>query len=159
MIVGIDPGLSGALAFYQPTENVFEVEDMPTFTVPVNKKMRRVLDLNLLAALVQEKDTFFGIDMVVVEDVHSMPKQGVASSFTFGRVFGSIEGILVALGIPVTRIPPHAWKRRFKCTSDKDATRRRASELMPNSAHWWPLKKHDGRAEAALLAYYGANYL
>ena len=159
MIVGIDPGLSGALAFYRPLEDLFEVEDVPTFTVPVNKKMRRVLDLNLLSALIQEKDTFFGIDMVVLEDVHSMPKQGVASSFTFGRVFGSIEGILAALEIPITRIPPHAWKRRFKCAHDKDATRRRASELMPNCAHWWPLKKHDGRAEAALLALYGAKHL
>ena len=55
-------------------------------------------------------------------------------------------------------VPPQVWKRRFNLTSDKDASRARASELLPAHAHLWPLKEHDGRAEAALLALYGARY-
>jgi hypothetical protein len=156
MILGIDPGLSGALAFYD--QDGFAIFDMPTFEVVTNSSKRRTLDLANLKAILKKIDPC-AVLCAVLEDVHSMPKQGVASSFTFGRVVGALEGVLAALEIPVTRVAPHVWKRRLQCTHDKDATRRRASELMPRHAHLWPLKKHDGRAEAALIAYYGAHYL
>jgi crossover junction endodeoxyribonuclease RuvC len=155
MIIGIDPGLSGALAFYWPDIKELQVIDMPTYGVTMGKSRRRVLDLAALCKHIgdcAERDT-----PVFLEEVHAMPKQGVASSFTFGRVFGAIEGMLAALKIPVTRVPPNVWKRALRCTFDKDAARRRASELLPHHAYLWALKKHDGRAEAALLAYYGAQ--
>lgn len=155
MILGIDPGLSGALAFLDGANLI--VHDMPTFELPVYggkvKKVRRVLDEARLAGLLMLNPP----DMAIVENVHSMPEQGVASSFKFGMVFGAIRGELAALGIPVKYVEPAVWKRYFKLTSDKDKSRQIASQLMPAHAHHWPLKKHDGRAEAALLALYGAK--
>jgi len=157
MILGIDPGLSGAIAQYGIGTGILAVTDIPTLSHKVNGKERRVLDLHALVWVFENLPV--RPQMAIIEDVHSMPKQGVASSFTFGKVVGAIEGVLVALSIPMTRVAPHAWKRRLSCSHDKDDTRRRASELLPTSANWWPLKRHDGRAEAALLAYYGATYL
>jgi hypothetical protein len=165
MILGIDPGLSGALAFYNPEANTLVVHDMPIFTVTVNKKERRVLDEDGLANLVGAISWNTELN-AIVENVHSMPgyvkdgvrvSQGVASSFKFGVCFGAIRGILAAFAVPRRYVEPAVWKRHFKLTADKDAARRRASELLPQHAHLWPLKKHDGRAEAALIAYYGAQ--
>ena len=156
LILGCDPGLSGALAFYDPEANTLAVHDMPTYTVPVNKKERRILDEATLADIIGSVAVVYPIT-AFVENVHSMPEQGVASSFKFGVCFGAIRGVLAALQIPRTYVEPSVWKRHFKLTSDKDAARRRASELLPQHAHLWPLKKHDGRAESALIAYYGAQ--
>lgn len=156
IILGIDPGLSGALAFYDPEANTLVIHDMPTFTVSVNKKQRRILDDAKLAGTISSA-VLYDLTEAFVENVHSMPEQGVASSFKFGVCFGVIRGVLASNFVSVRYIEPSVWKRHFKLTADKDAARRRASELLPQHAHLWPLKKHDGRAEAALIAYYGAN--
>lgn len=156
MILGIDPGLSGALAFYDPGANTLVIHDMPTFTLSVNKKQRRILDEDELANLLEGQLLTHNLS-AYVENVHSMPEQGVASSFKFGVCFGAIRGVLAALQIPRRYVEPSVWKRHFKLTADKDAARRRASELLPQHAHLWPLKKHDGRAESALITYYGAQ--
>jgi crossover junction endodeoxyribonuclease RuvC len=156
MILGIDPGLSGALAFYDPEAGTLSIYDMPTFTISVNKKQRRILDEDELARIIGIYQINHDL-RAVVESVHSMPEQGVASSFKFGVCFGAIRGALAALQVPRQYVEPAVWKRHFKLTSDKDAARRRASELLPAHAGLWPLKKHDGRAESALLAYYGAQ--
>jgi crossover junction endodeoxyribonuclease RuvC len=156
MILGIDPGLSGALTFYDPEVNTLFAYDMPTFTVSVNKKQRRILDEDELVRIIAIYQLNHDLT-AIVENVHSMPEQGVASSFKFGVCFGAIRGALAALQVPRRYVEPAVWKRHFKLTSDKDAARRRASELLPKHAGLWSLKKHDGRAEAALLAYFGAQ--
>ena len=152
IILGIDPGLSGAICAYDGRS--MSIFDMPTFTVPINRKMRRVVDEDKLAGILSGFTDAFA----VVENVHSMPSQGVASAFTFGQGYGAIRGVLAALGIPRRYVEPSVWKRAFQLTHDKDMSRRRASELLPAFAIHWPLKKHDGRAESALLAYYGLKH-
>ena len=154
IFIGIDPGLHGAIASYFPAQNLLGIVDMPTHEITVNGKKRLQIDKHLLRNLLRVTDC----SRAFVEDVHSMPKQGVASSFKFGFVAGCIQQAVVDAGFELVLVPPQVWKRRFNLTADKDAARARASELLPAHAHLWPLKKHDGRAEAALLALYGVRY-
>jgi len=74
--------------------------------------------------------------------------------FNFGRATGILEGLIIAQFWPLESVMRHHWKREMRCPKDKDGARARASQLLPKHAHNWPLKKHDGRAEAALIALY-----
>ena len=87
-----------------------------------------------------------------------MPKQGVSSSFSFGFAAGAAQAMATANAIPIRLVRPNIWKKALKLTGGKDASRRLASELFPRYADQWVLKEHDGRAEAALLAYYAATW-
>lgn len=156
MYLGLDPGLSGAVALYTPgAVPKLEVVDIPTLDITVAGKKRKRLDGHSLARIVSEMAP--RIQIAIIEDVHSMPKQGVASSFTFGKVTGAIEQCLTDHKIPYTTAHPAGWKRFFQITADKDSSRQRASQLLPAFAHLWSRKCDDGRAEAALLALYGAK--
>jgi crossover junction endodeoxyribonuclease RuvC len=88
-----------------------------------------------------------------------MPGQGVSGVFAFGKAYGIILGVIAGHSIPLTLVPPVRWKRQMGVTKSKDGCRARASQLLPAAAHQWPLRKHDGRAEAALIALYGARQL
>jgi crossover junction endodeoxyribonuclease RuvC len=90
-----------------------------------------------------------------VERVAARPGQGVASMFGFGVSYGLLRGVLTAKLIPVTLVTPQEWKRGTRTPAAKDAARARASEVFPGHAGLWALKKHDGRAEAALIAHFG----
>lgn len=153
LFIGIDPGLHGAIAIL--SIDGLDMHDIPTHELTVNGKKRLQIDKHRLAQILD-----YGPEGVraFVEDVHSMPKQGVASSFKFGFVAGCIQQAVVDAGFELVLVPPQVWKRRFNLGADKDSARARASELLPAHAHLWPLKKHDGRAEAALIALYGARY-
>lgn len=152
-IVGVDPGLGGALAVaYQGRVDTF---DMPTLDI----KGKRRIDMHALWTIVRDIRNVYAPALAVVEDVHAMPKQGVTSSFTFGRVAAAVEMALVAAGIPMHLVAPGAWKRLMGLSADKDASRLLASRLYPASASQWSRKKDDGRAEAAVLAHYGSKIL
>lgn len=139
-IVGIDPGLTGAIALLHDSV-LQDVVDMPHYDGRV--------DCQALAAQLMT----YQPDVIVVEDVHSMPKQGVASSFKFGRSLGAIEGAIGALSLPHVKLTPQRWKQKMGLLKkDKDASRGLARELWPHKADEFKLKKHDGRAEAALMA-------
>lgn len=153
--LGIDPGLSGAIALFDPVANDLDVWDMPTHQVTVNGKKKRQLDLYQLGMLIDNIKP--NIKLAVIEAVSSMPKQGVASVFSFGFSAGAAQAVVAANLIPMVLVPPSVWKRRYGLSSDKDASRQRASQLLPKHCSRWPLVKHDGRAEAALLAHYGAQ--
>lgn len=153
--LGIDPGLSGALAFYDPKAGELSVWDMPTHDIKVANKKKRVLDLNALANIVDPMSQ--QVILAAVELVGAMPKQGVTSSFSFGFAAGCAQMVVVAYAIPLRTIRPNVWKREMRITADKNGARREASRLLPKHAGLWSLVKHDGRAEAALLAYYIAK--
>lgn len=88
-----------------------------------------------------------------IEQVHSMPKQGVSTTFKFGKSFGIAIGVVGGLGIPMHRMRPQAWKKEVGLSGrGKDASRFRATELWPSWADAWKLKKQDGKAEAGLIA-------
>lgn len=158
MILGIDPGASGALALLridaQGRETVDHVFDMPTHSVAVNGKTKRRLDLYQLARWVDLHCS--GIEMAVIEDVHSMPGQGVVSVFSFGFAAGAVQQVVACNAIPTLLVSPAKWKQRLGLSADKDGSRRLASMKFPAAAHHWARVKDDGRAEAALLAHYGA---
>lgn len=151
--IGIDPGLSGAIAIISP-ENL-KIFDMPTMTVERNGKSKRQVSASELAEMLY---LYSGRDChVYVEKVSAMAGQGVTSVFSFGRSFGMIEGILAAFKLPVTFVPPATWVKAVGRGQGKDASRARAMELFPENQADFKLKKFDGRADAALIAYWGSR--
>lgn len=151
-ILGVDPGLSGGLALYDPMAEIIITRPMPT--IEAGSKSKRVIDESELARFVDEHST--NIKKVVIEKVHAMPKQGVTSTFNFGMGYGIIRGIVSANFLPVEYITPQEWKKALHASANKDSARERASELFPRYSDQWNLKKWDGRAEAAMIAYYGS---
>ncbi len=94
----------------------------------------------------------------VLEKVHSMPQQGVKSTFNFGTSFGYIKGVLEAFGIPYQEVPPQAWKKEFNLIgTDKKASIACAKRLFPN-VNLLPTERSrvesDGMAESLLMAEY-----
>lgn len=160
MTIGVDPGLSGAIAFYQPFGDLLEIEDIPVFALVRAGKTKRDMDVQSLVTIFRRRRIdprlMPGVH-VWLEQVGAMPGQGVSSMFAFGQVFGIIKGVLAALSIPMTLVPPVRWKKAIGVPAAKDGARARASQLLPGHANLWPLVKHDGRAEAALIAYYGSR--
>jgi len=155
LILGVDPGLSGACALVGPEGGV-QVFDMPTTSRRVNNKLKRQIDPYPLAAWIELHRPL--IRLAVIEQVGTMPGQGVTSAFNFGFTTGVIHGIIASCGIEIRTVAPQVWKRKFNLLGqDKDASRGEASRRLSQFTDLWPLKKHDGRAEAALLAIYGAG--
>jgi crossover junction endodeoxyribonuclease RuvC len=147
-IAGIDPGISGGLAFYFPdVPSRVAAEDMPIVAGEVN------------AAALAKRVASMRPDIVIVERVGAMPGQGVASTFKFGAAFGAICGVLGALEIPVYRVAPTVWKRHFNLSADKEMARALAIRLFAATAEHFARKRDHNRAEAALLARYGAEVL
>jgi crossover junction endodeoxyribonuclease RuvC len=147
-LIGIDPGISGAVVILGAGMAPIEWTRMPSLKVGKSSRV----DCAALARFLHD----YGNAIAYVEQVHSMPTQGVASVFTFGHAAGAVEGVLAALMIPVTLVPPQTWKRRAGLIGkDKDAARSRAIQLWPR---WNALgKKGEGQAlaDAALIARYG----
>lgn len=151
MILGVDPGLNGALAFFDLVAGTLTITDMPTIEAGVRSK--RVVDE---AALARMETQFRDCRHAFVEKVGAMPGNGAVSMFGFGVSYGLVRGVIAANFVPVTLVPPQTWKSRLGVPASKEGARARASQLLPAFSHLWPLVKHDGRAEAALIAYYGA---
>lgn len=139
-VIGIDPGLKGALAWVASTGTLLAVEDMPIVDKEVNAK--------LLADLIRST----GRECAVVERQQSMPKQGVSSVFKTGVGYGTILGVLAALDVPTFIVSSSVWKKTLHLTNDKEMSRKRALERWPENSDYFRLKKYEGRAEAALLA-------
>ena len=153
MILGIDPGASGALAWLSLTGELLAVEDMPAAAVTIGGKDRMRVSSAMLAALIRETMP----TAAFVEKVGAMPGQGTASMFSFGFSAGLVDGVLAGLGIPTTYVTPQSWKRAAGLTSDKSAVRLRAAQLWPDMARHFARVKDDGRAEAALIARFGVG--
>lgn len=154
-IMGIDPGASGAIVILDTDDRSIVVIDMPTAKVKRGPRVVNQVDAVALsnALRLHVTDGIFA----VVEKVHSMPGQGVASTFSFGRAAGILEGVLAALDIPFSLIPPATWTKTMRLFGGKDGSRARAQELFPDQAHLFARKKDDGRADAALIACYAAE--
>jgi crossover junction endodeoxyribonuclease RuvC len=147
-ILGADPGISGAIAFYwsEAADRVI-AEDFKT--------VAGQLDAYALAERIQQ----MGPDLAVVERVGAMPGQGVSSTFKFGRATGALDGILATLRIPVHFVSPSIWKKYWKLDKDKEKSRALAIQLFPVCANHFSRKKDHNRAEAALIARYGAEVI
>lgn len=143
-IMGIDPGVSGAVAFYFPEQRA----GISVYDVPV---MGKEIDAAALYDLIQQ----YKPDLAVIELVHAMPKQGVSSSFNFGCSYGAVKGVVGACKIPTINVSPVKWKKHFGLTADKEKARFLAISTWPFS-DGFRRKKDNGRAEAALMALYGS---
>ena len=144
-IMGIDPGISGAVAFYFPDQRA----GISAYDVPI---VGKEINASALHDLIHQ----YAPDLAVIEIVHSMPKQGVASSFNFGMSYGIAKGVVGSLHIPTINVAPTKWKKHFGLTAYKEQARALAISTWPFSEHF-RRKKDNGRAEAALLALYGAR--
>jgi crossover junction endodeoxyribonuclease RuvC len=145
-IMGLDPGLSGACAFFFPdAPDRIVAEDMPVVAGEVDAA-------TLAARIIQ-----MGPGLAIVERVASMPKQGVVSTFKFGASYGAIRGVLAALQIRTRLVAPAVWKKHFRLDSDKEKSRALALRLFPKTPEHFSRKRDHNRAEAALLALYGAH--
>lgn len=157
MILGIDPGISGALALLDDDDNVLFVRDMPT-SAKTNGKGQQV-NAYLLNDVVNEAimitETANSHLHVHIEQVNAMPGQGVTSMFGFGRSLGVIEGIVAACGLRTIFVRPNAWKKQFGLRGkDKDASRTLAIEYHPEIANQLSRKRDCGRADAILIGKY-----
>jgi crossover junction endodeoxyribonuclease RuvC len=149
IIAGVDPGLGGALALYDTKRReLTAVIDMPVFKL----KTKSELDPHLIAAFFKDRD----IDHVFLELPQGRPGQGAYATGRFWMSYGVVLGVVVALDLVYTTVAAATWKRALGVPSEKNASRMRATQLLPGYAGFWKLVKHDGRAEAAMIAYYGA---
>ena len=151
IVVGIDPGLSGALAFY--CDGQCRTEDMPVLLVTRGGKSKRDIDPHALTSLLRLNPVVHAF----IEQVGAMPGQGSSSLFAFGKGYGIVIGVLAAVGIPYSFVSPRTWKSALIVPAAKDGARARASQLIPSAAGQWKLVKNDGRAEAALIALWGSR--
>lgn len=158
IFIGIDPGLTGALSALHDSGKVIGVWDTPILRIEKNKSIRHELDrvqmVDLVKDILHRRDEF-GEPVACIESVHSMPEQGVASSFEFGKGFGMWLMLVTAVRVPLDLVSPQRWKKTMMdgMGKDKDASRIRAKELFGGSVDL-SLKKHHGRADALLLAEY-----
>ena len=131
LIIGIDPGISGSLCFFENGE-IIDVIDMPN--MPEGKKNKRQVNGSQIYNEISEK--IKNIDKknikVVIEQVSAMPGQGVTSMFNFGQSFGILKGICSAMQLSMYFIRPAKWKKHFNLiNSAKDASRTKAIEIFP----------------------------
>lgn len=152
-IIGIDVGLSGAIAM-MTGETLTGIVDMPTVTLERNGKSKRQISI---PELIQIIDTFKP-EEAYIEKVFAMAGQGVTSVFSFGRSLGAIEGVIAARSIKATLITPQTWQKAMGVTGGKDGARARAMELFPWNVDYFKRKKDDGRADAALIAAWGLRH-
>ena len=138
-VLGIDPGASGAIA------RIFD--DGYITTCRMSETESDIVGF-LEGSPMDEYYAF-------IERVHSMPKQGVASSFKFGASYGFLRGILIALRIPFEEVSPQKWQKEMGCLTrgDKNVSKARAQQLFPKE------KIVHATADALLIAEYGRRVL
>ena len=149
-IIGIDPGLSGAIAILE-NNKVINIFDIPVMTE--GKKNKRQLNSALLVKMIKDNVNLHEEVSVVVEQVNAMPGQGVTSMFNFGQTFGAIKGICAALELPIFFVRPSKWKKHFELiNSSKDSSRTKAIEMYPKLSHQLSKKKDVNKSDAILIA-------
>ena len=149
-IIGIDPGLSGAIAILE-NNKVLNIFDMPVMSE--GKKNKRQLNSALLVSLIRENISKSEEVAIVVERVNAMPGQGVTSMFNFGQTFGAIKGICAALELPIFFVRPAKWKKHFELiNSSKDSSRTKAIEMYPKLSTQLAKKKDVNKSDAILIA-------
>ena len=152
LIIGIDPGISGSICFFEDGV-IKDVVDMPTMIE--GKKNKKQVNGSQIFNEISEK--IKKIDKknikVVIEHVTAMPGQGVTSMFNFGQSFGILKGICSAMQLPVYFVRPTKWKKYFNLiNSEKDASRTIAIEIFPYYSSNLSRKKDSNKADAILIA-------
>ena len=159
LIIGIDPGISGSICFFQDGK-IIDVVEMPTMTEGKKNKKQ----VNGSQIFNEISDRIKKLDKkdikVIIEQVSAMPGQGVTSMFNFGQSFGILKGICSAMQLPMYFVRPAKWKKYFNLiNSEKDASRTRAIEIFPYFSGQLSRKKDSNKADAILIAsFYYETY-
>ena len=153
-IIGIDPGISGALCFMEHGK-IINVIDMPSMAD--GKKNKKQVNgsqvFNEISRYIKEKNP--NDIKVIIEHVSAMPGQGVTSMFNFGQSFGILKGICSAMNLPMYFVRPAKWKKYFSLiNASKDASRTKAIEIFPYFSVNLSKKKDANKADAILIASY-----
>ena len=150
IIIGIDPGLSGAIAILDD-KKVLSIFEMPVMAE--GKKNKRQLNSAQLVNIIRENIKKNEEAVVVVEQVNAMPGQGVTSMFNFGQTFGAIKGVCAALELPIFFVRPSKWKKYFELiNSSKDSSRTKVIEMYPSLSGQLTKKKDVNKTDAILIA-------
>ena len=150
IVVGIDPGLSGAIAILE-NKKVLGIFEMPV--MPEGKKNKRQLNSDQLVNILRDNVKINEEIAVVVEQVNAMPGQGVTSMFNFGQTFGAIKGVCAALNLPIYLVRPSKWKKHFELiNSSKDSSRTKVIEMYPSLSAQLSKKKDVNKSDAILIA-------
>lgn len=168
IILGIDPGFSGALTAlkFDEKESFDAPKLLALWDLPIDlcggssglslgaSPGRPEIDgrklTDLILSLPQRPITAF------IERVGSSPQMGVVSAFRFGQGEGVVCGVCNGLGIKIRKITPQVWKSHFELNTNKKLSLLKIKELYPSTHHhYFKLNQHDGRAESALIAHFG----
>jgi crossover junction endodeoxyribonuclease RuvC len=153
-ILGIDPGIRGGLAVVEIADGaapiLVECIDVPV----VGTGAKERVDVAAIRNFIDRHKPI----RALIERAQAMPQQGSSSGFKYGRAVGAIEAAIACCEIPLTVIEPTAWKKFHQLRGgDKESSRQRALQLFPSVHALLARKKDHGRAEASLIALYGAK--
>ena len=158
-IIGIDPGINGAICFFE-NGKIIEVIEMPNMAEG-KKNKKQVNGAQITNEIINKIEKMDKKNIkVVIEQVSAMPGQGVTSMFNFGQSFGVLKGICSALQLPLYFVRPAKWKKYFNLiNSEKDASRTKAIEVFPYFSSQLSKKKDSNKADAILIAsFYHETY-
>ena len=159
LVIGIDPGISGSICFFEDGK-ILDVVEMPTM-IEGKKNKKQVNGSQIYNEICKiKKDIEKQEIRIVIEQVSAMPGQGVTSMFNFGQSFGILKGIFSAMQLPVFFVRPAKWKKYFNLlNSGKDASRTKAIEIFPYFSSRLSKKKDSNKADAILIAsFYHETY-
>jgi len=159
LIIGVDPGISGSICFFEDGK-ILEVVEMPTMT-DGKKNKKQVNGAQIYNEILKKISQIDKKNIrVVIEQVSAMPGQGVTSMFNFGQSFGILKGICSAMQLPMYFVRPAKWKKYFGLiNSEKDASRTKAIEMFPYFSSQLSKKKDSNKADAILIAsFYNETY-
>ena len=157
LIIAVDPGINGAICFFENGE-VKDVLEMPTMAE--GKKNKRQINGRQMYNEILSRIENYDLQNVnvVVEQVSAMPGQGVTSMFNFGQSFGVIKGICAAMQLPIFFVRPAKWKKYFGLIkTEKDASRTKVIEIFPYISSQLSRKKDSNKADAVLIASFFYN--
>lgn len=157
IIIGVDPGCSGALVMLDAVGKYISHLEMPTIKVGTKTRVNGAAIAGWIRSEL-ELQAYHHMSLVhaFIEQVGAMPKQGTASMFTFGHAVGTVQGVMAGAGIACTQITPQAWKKSAGLIgSDKDAARSRAIMLYPELRALDAIGKGQALADALLIARHG----
>ena len=157
LIIGIDPGISGSICFFEDGK-VIDIIEMPSMAE--GKKNKKQVNGSQIYNEINSRIKKLNKQeiKVVIEQVSAMPGQGVTSMFNFGQSFGILKGICSAMQLPMYFVRPAKWKKYFGLIkTEKDASRTKVIEIFPYISSKLSKKKDSNKADAVLIASFFYN--
>ncbi|CAE6713168.1 hypothetical protein R75461_01155 [Paraburkholderia nemoris] len=167
MLIAIDPGIKGALAFFNP-HGCMGVHDMPVRTKPGTSKIRNEVDPKALQAILRRNVPPDEKGLVVMESLNAFMGSGeerhgsMASQASLAATKAVICTVCELSGFDMAFVSPKAWQSFFGIKATRTETTKQQSLRLARSLfgmEYCPLQKHDGRADALLIGRYGQRHL